>query len=196
MHATLLGPYVEEMVSMADNHAIPIDAVAVSRGPGSYTGLRIGASMAKGLCYARGLRLVAVDTLRLMCVPALLHRDDVPEDALYCPMIDARRMEVYTALYDRALREVMSVRAMVVDKDSFAGVLGERTVVFMGDGAEKCKGVIGGRNAVFIDGVRPLAKNMLPLAEQMLARGETEDVAGFEPFYLKNFVPTVAKKLF
>lgn len=196
MHATLLGPYVEEMVSMADNHAIPIDAVAVSRGPGSYTGLRIGASMAKGLCYARGLRLVAVDTLRLMCVPVLLYRDDVPEDALYCPMIDARRMEVYTALYDRALREVMSVRAMVVDEDSFADVLGERTVVFMGDGAEKCKGAIGGRNALFIDGVRPLAKNMLPLAEQMLARGETEDVAGFEPFYLKNFVPTVAKKLF
>ena len=102
-HAVQLGVFVDEAISYIDNHGIPFDAVAVSQGPGSYTGLRIGVSMAKGICYARGLKLIAVPTLELLCVPVLLYQEDLPEDALLCPMIDARRMEVYAALYDLSL---------------------------------------------------------------------------------------------
>lgn len=195
-HGTLLGPYVSEMVSMADSHAIPIDAVAVSRGPGSYTGLRIGASTAKGLCYARNLKLIPVDTLQLLCVPLLLYRDDLPQDALFCPMLDARRMEVYTAVYTRALTEVLPVQAKVVDSCSFRDQLAVGPVVFFGDGAAKCKDVVCHPNAIFVGGIVPLAKHMVPLAEMMFARGQTVDPATFEPFYLKNFVPTTPKKLF
>lgn len=104
-HAVKLGEFVDEDLSFADSHAIPVDAVAVSCGPGSYTGLRIGVSMAKGICYGRGVKLIAVPTLELMAVPVLLHHE-IEEDALLCPMIDARRMEVYAAVYNRRLQEV------------------------------------------------------------------------------------------
>ena len=110
-HSTLLAGMVEEALSFTDNHAIPFDAVAVSSGPGSYTGLRIGVSTAKGVCYGRKLKLIAIPTLELMCVPLLLGREELPEDALLCPMIDARRMEVYTALYTRALKAVEPISA-------------------------------------------------------------------------------------
>lgn len=194
-HATALAPMVAEVVSMADSHAIPIDAVAVSRGPGSYTGLRIGASIAKGLCYGRDLKFVAVDTLKTLCVPLLLYRDDLPEDALFCPMIDARRMEVYMALYDRSLRAVRATSAEVVEAGTLDEWLERGPVVLLGDGAGKCRGVLSHRNAIFVDDVVPLAKNMVPLAELQLARGETDDVASFEPFYLKEYVPTVGRRL-
>lgn len=191
----LLGRMVDEALSFTDNHAIPFDAVAVSAGPGSYTGLRIGVSMAKGVCYARDLKLIAVPTLQVMCVPVLLVHDDLPEDALLCPMLDARRMEVYTALYTRALRPVVDVCAKVIDESSFADVLNEHPVYFFGNGAEKCKGVITHPNAHFMDGVALLAKNMSPLAEKKFLREEFEDVAYFEPNYLKEFQAIKAKSL-
>ena len=115
-HAVKLGTFVDEALSFADSHAIPLDAVAVSCGPGSYTGLRIGASMAKGICFGQDLKLIAVPTLELMAVPVLL-REEVEEGALLCPMIDARRMEVYSAVYDRALHEVRGIQADVVDAE-------------------------------------------------------------------------------
>ena len=138
-HASLLGVYVEQIMDFSRDKGVKVDAVAVSSGPGSYTGLRIGVSMAKGICYARGLKLIAVPTLELLCVPVLLYQEDLPEDALLCPMIDARRMEVYAALYDRALRPVRAIGADIVDESTYQDFLNERPVYFLGDGAEKCK---------------------------------------------------------
>jgi tRNA threonylcarbamoyladenosine biosynthesis protein TsaB len=195
-HGVVLGPYVEEAVSFADSHAIPIDAVAVSSGPGSYTGLRIGASTAKGLCYGRNLKLIAVPTLELLCVPLLLHHEELPETVLFCPMLDARRMEVYTAVYDRSLKPLKEVSAKVIDETSFQEFLEKGKVVFFGNGAEKCKDVIRHENAIFVDDIDPLAKYMFPLAEKALAENRTVDVAYFEPFYLKDFVATKPKKIF
>ena len=195
-HARVLAPMVEDAVSFADSHAIPIDAVAVSSGPGSYTGLRIGVSTAKGLCYGRNLKLISISTLELLCVPILLYHEEIPDDALLCPMIDARRMEVYAGIYDRALRPVRTVAADIVTPETYAEYLEQHPVVFIGNGAAKCKDTIRHPNAIFIEGIHPLAKNMLPLAEKALAADKTEDVAYFEPFYLKDFVATKPKKLF
>ena len=195
-HANLLAPFVEEAVSFADSHAIPLDAVAVSSGPGSYTGLRIGTSTAKGLCYGRDLKLIAVSTLELLCVPMLLHHDELPADALFCPMIDARRMEVYSAIYERNLKAVKPISADIIDENSYSDWLQERPVVFFGNGAAKCRQVLTHPNAIFVEGIHPLAKNMFTLAEKALAMGRTEDVAYFEPFYLKEFMTTQPKKIF
>lgn len=194
-HAQVLSSFVQETLSFADSHAIPLDAVAVSSGPGSYTGLRIGVSTAKGLCYGRNVPLISLPTLQVMCVPILLHHEDLPEEALLCPMIDARRMEVYTCFYDRALRAVRPTSADIVTSESYAELLSKRPVYFFGNGAEKCKAVLQHPNAHFIDNVVPLAKNMYPLAEQRFLRQQFEDVAYFEPFYLKEFVATKAKNI-
>ncbi len=194
-HAQVLAPFVEEALSFADSHAIPLDAVAVSQGPGSYTGLRIGASTAKGVCFGRDARLIAVDTLETLCVPVLLADEPLPDDALLCPMIDARRMEVYAALFTRALRRVEPTAAIVVGEDSFSDALREHPVYFFGNGAEKCRDVLRHPNAHFLPGVCPEARHMMPLAERAIAQGRFADVAYFEPFYLKDFVPGVQKKL-
>jgi len=191
-HAVTLGVFIDEVLSMADSHAKPIDAVAISCGPGSYTGLRIGASMAKGICYGRDLPLIALPTLKVMSVPVLL-MDELPEDALLCPMIDARRMEVYAAIYDRALRPVRPTAADVVDEATYREFLDRHPVYFFGNGSDKCKAKIQHPNAHFIPGIRPLAKMMCPLAEKAVALEDYKDVAYFEPFYLKEFVATVAK---
>ena len=193
-HAVKLGTFVDEALSFADSHAIPLDAVAVSCGPGSYTGLRIGASMAKGICFGQDLKLIAVPTLELMAVPVLL-REEVEEGALLCPMIDARRMEVYSAVYDRALHEVRGIQADVVDADTYREYLDRGPVYFFGNGAEKCMEVINHPNARLIKGVEPLAKWMFPIAERRIAQEKYEDVAYFVPFYLKDFVAQQPKKL-
>lgn len=193
-HAVTLGVFVDEALSFANSHAIPLDAVAVSCGPGSYTGLRIGVSTAKGVCYGMDLKLLSVPTLKVMCVPILL-RDILPEDALLCPMIDARRMEVYAAVYDRALRDVRPVQADIVDENSYLEYLEKHPVYFFGNGAAKCKAKITHPNAHFLDDIHPLAKWMFPLAERQLMNGQFEDVAYFEPFYLKEFVASKPKNL-
>lgn len=193
-HAVKLGTFVDEALSFADSHAIPLDAVAVSCGPGSYTGLRIGASMAKGICFGQDLKLIAVPTLELMAVPVLL-REEVEEGALLCPMIDARRMEVYSAVYDRALHEVRGIQADVVDAETYREYLDRGPVYFFGNGAEKCMEVINHPNARLIKGVEPLAKWMFPIAERRIAQEKYEDVAYFVPFYLKDFVANQPKKL-
>lgn len=194
-HNERLGQFVDEALSFADSHAIPVDGVAVSMGPGSYTGLRIGVSMAKGVCYGFGIPLLAVPTLEVLCVPVLLRHDDLPEDALLCPMLDARRMEVYAGVYNRALKQVREIRADVVDADTYRELLDQHPMYFFGNGAKKCMEVINHPNAHYIDGIEPLAKNMFPLAERRMMRGETEDVAYFTPFYLKDFVALKPKKL-
>ena len=193
-HATLLGVYVDEALSFVDNHAIPLDAVAVSCGPGSYTGLRIGVSMAKGICYGRNIPLIGIPTLEVMCVPVLLEHD-LPDDALLCPMIDARRMEVYAAIYDRSLKACREIGADIIDENSYKEFLDEHSVYFFGNGAAKCRSKITHPNAHFIDDIHPLAKWMFPLAEKAVAKEEYKDVAYFEPFYLKEFVASTPKKL-
>ncbi len=194
-HAQVLAGYVKNAASFADSHAIPIDAIAISKGPGSYTGLRIGVSEAKGVAYGRDAKLLSVPTLKLLTVPILLGHEELPEDALLCPMIDARRMEVYCALYDRALNEVVQTQALVIDSDSFKEYLDKQPIYFMGNGADKCVETIQHPNAHFIKNIVPRAKNMIPLAEMAMAKEQFEDVAYFEPFYLKEFVATKSKKL-
>ena len=193
-HAERLGTMVDEALSFTDNHAIPFDAVAVSCGPGSYTGLRIGVSMAKGICYGRDLKLIAVPTLELLCVPVLLR--EIPEDdALLCPMLDARRMEVYAGIYTRALKPVREIGADVVTAETYKEYLDAHPVYFFGNGAKKCMETIHHPNAHLIEGIEPLAKWMQPLAERRLLNGQTEDVAYFVPYYLKDFVAKMPKKL-
>ena len=178
-HAVQLGVFIDEALSFVDSHAMPLDAVAVSCGPGSYTGLRIGVSMTKGICYGRNLPLIAIPTLEVMSVPVLLQQE-LPDDALLCPMIDARRMEVYAALYDRALNIKRSIAADIVDENSYLEYLEEHPVYFFGNGSNKCREKITHPNAHFIDGIRPLARWMFPLAEKALVNREFKDVAYFQ----------------
>lgn len=193
-HAVQLGVFVDEALSFVDSRGLPLDAVAVSCGPGSYTGLRIGVSMAKGICYGRNLPLIALPTLEVLCVPVLLHQD-LPENALLCPMIDARRMEVYAAVYDRALNPLRPVGADIIDEYSYEEFLKDHPVYFFGNGAAKCRETLTHPHAHFIDDLHPLAKWMFPLAEKAIVRQDFKDVAYFEPFYLKEFVASKPKKL-
>ncbi len=194
-HAVKLGVYVDEALSFIDAHGIPLEAVAVSCGPGSYTGLRIGVSMAKGICYGRDVKLISIPTLELMAVPVLIGEHPAEEDALIVPMLDARRMEVYAKVMDRALKEVRPIQADIVDADTYKEYLDRGTVYFFGNGAEKCMEVINHPNARLVKGIEPLAKNMAPLAEKRFVEGKFEDVAYFVPFYLKDFVAKMPKKL-
>ncbi len=194
-HAVKLGVYVDEALSFIDAHGIPLEAVAVSCGPGSYTGLRIGVSMAKGICYGRDVKLISIPTLELMAVPVLIGEHPAEEDALIVPMLDARRMEVYAKVMDRALKEVRPIQADIVDADTYKEYLDRGTVYFFGNGAEKCMEVINHPNARLVKGIEPLAKNMAPLAEKCFVEGKFEDVAYFVPFYLKDFVAKMPKKL-
>lgn len=189
-HSTLLGVFVDEALREAGVGAGELDAVAVSKGPGSYTGLRIGVSLAKGLCYGAGKPLLAVGTLEALARGAI---DRVREEALYCPMIDARRMEVYTAMYDGEGREVCPTTAAVLDEGWGAEWLARGPVYFFGNGSEKARGLLTHANARFLEGVRASAVNLVPLAERAFAEGRFEDVAYFEPFYLKDFMATTPK---
>lgn len=194
-HAVKLGVYVDEALDFLDSHGLPLEAVAVSCGPGSYTGLRIGVSMAKGICYGRGVKLIAVPTLELMAVPVLLGEHPEEEDALIVPMLDARRMEVYAEVLDRALKVVRPIQADIVDADTYKEYLDQHHVYFFGNGAAKCMETINHPNAHLVEDIEPLAKNMAPLAEKRFAEGKFEDVAYFVPFYLKDFVAKMPKKL-
>ena len=194
-HAKVLAPFVEEALKNADEQGAKINAVALSCGPGSYTSLRIASSTAKGVCYGRNIPLIAIPTTAIMCVPVLF-REDIPEDALLCPMIDARRTEVYATVYDRALGVIKETHAEVVTEESFKELLDRQPVYFFGNGAEKCKEIIKHPNAHFLNEHRnPMAKNMMPLAERAWFDERFEDIAYFEPFYLKNYVAAKPKDL-
>lgn len=194
-HAVKSGVFIDEALSHIDSQLLTLDAVAVSGGPGSYTGLRIGVSTSKGVCFGRDARLISVPTLEVLCVPVLLQEKVKEDDALLCPMLDARRMEVYAALFDRSLREVRPTQADIVDGDTYRAFLDERPIYFFGNGAAKCMEVINHPNARFIEGVVPLARWMFPLAERRFFDQKFEDVAYFEPFYLKDFVAKAARDL-
>jgi len=183
-HAENITVFIDEVLKEAGLGPSDLDAVAVSRGPGSYTGLRIGVSAAKGLCYALDIPLIAVDTLA-----AMAQGMKSAKDVLLCPMIDARRMEVYCAVYDGSGREREPVSAKIIDESSFAGILEKNRVIFFGDGAAKCKAVLGkNSHAVFVDDIHPSSKHMIPLAWEKFSEKEFADLAYFEPFYLKEFI--------
>jgi universal bacterial protein yeaZ len=194
-HNEILGTFIDEALTFIDTRNITLDAVAVSSGPGSYTGLRIGTSMAKGICYGRDAKLIAVPTLELLAVPVLLGEMVAEDDALLVPMLDARRMEVYAQVLNRALKEVRGIQADVVTADTYRAFLDAHEVYFFGNGAAKCMDTIAHPHAYLIENITPLAKNMFPLAEKRLAEGRVEDVAYFVPFYLKDFVAKTPKKL-
>lgn len=192
-HSTLLATYLQEMQKYAQEQEITIDAVAVSCGPGSYTGLRIGVSTAKGLSYGADVPLLSVNTLKIMAKAAADTLKTVPEDALFCPMIDARRMEVYTAFFDKNMNKVRDISADIIDEESYAEILAGHTVFFFGNGSAKCMQKLTHENAHYIPEITPLAENMGTEAERAFHQKEFKDVAYFEPFYLKEFVATVAK---
>jgi len=189
----MLTTLVSQAVQHTGHTLRELDAVAVAKGPGSYTGLRIGISTAKGLCFALDKPLLAINTLEAMAGQI---RAFYGPDHLLCPMIDARRMEVYCAIYDQQGREKSPTQALVIDGDSFADWLTQQPVVFFGNGAAKCKAVLGTHpNAIFPDQpVHPSAGTVGQLADEAYQRGQFEDVALFEPFYLKDFMGTKPKK--
>lgn len=188
-HASELPVFVDQLLRTARDNAWTIDAVALSQGPGSYTGLRIGASTAKGICYGLNIPLIPIDTLQILCAAAQAH---IPNHSILCPMLDARRMEVYTAMYHGAdLKPVSHIEAKIIDQQSFADQLQEQTIYFFGNGAEKCKTMIQSANAHFIDAILPQAKYMGQLAENA-PQLDIKQVAYYEPFYLKEFVPAAS----
>lgn len=191
-HAVLLGVFVNEALIELRARNIKLDAVAVSCGPGSYTGLRIGVSEAKGLCYGLNIPLIAIGTLKVMAA-AVAKSGVAKSDTLLCPMIDARRMEVYDAVFGSELSLVRDVHADIIDQGSFADLLAIHTIVFFGNGADKCKAALTHAHALFLDGIYPKAVDMVDLADAAFAKHEFVDVAYFEPFYLKEFVATVPK---
>lgn len=194
-HAALLSGYIKRCLDWARDHEMKLDAVAVSMGPGSYTGLRIGLSEAKGLAFALDVPLIGVNTLQLMAVSVMFNHDIEP-DMLLAPMIDARRMEVYTAVYDMALQEIMSPRPLILtEADPYAVELQRGPVAFFGNGSDKAKTVITSPAAVFIPDIVPLATDMLAIAERDYAQRRFIDIAYSTPNYLKDFQATKPKRL-
>lgn len=195
-HAVTLSAFIEKCLEHAREHEIDIDAVAVSMGPGSYTGLRIGLSQAKGLAYALGKPLIGIHTLQLLAVTAMFRGDiELDDDAVFIPMVDARRMEVYTAAYDISLNELVSPQAMILDADSFAELRRSgRKLFFFGDGAAKAREIFADcPDAVYIDGIEPLATNMTAPADKAWMEKNFVDVAYSVPVYLKDFQATTPK---
>jgi tRNA threonylcarbamoyladenosine biosynthesis protein TsaB len=191
-HSEKLTVFIQEVIAESGLNLNQIDAVAVSKGPGSYTGLRIGVSVAKGLCYALNKPLITVDTLQAMAFGLGLQS----KADLYAPMIDARRMEVYTAIYNQNNDIIEAVNAKIIDENSFAELLEQNKILFFGDGAEKCKAILSKYpNAIFSSEGNPSAKYINKIAQDKFRNQEFEDVAYFEPYYLKDFIGTTAKKL-
>lgn len=191
IHAAKLTLFIEEAMQKSGLKYADLDAVAVSKGPGSYTGLRIGVSTAKGLCFALDKPLIAINTLKMMANGYVIQNPTYK--GLICTMIDARRMEVFTAIYDCNLNELETTNAKIVDETSFTSVLETSQVTFIGDGAEKCMAVVNHQNAHFSSFNFNSAGNMSALALQAYQNQLFEDVAYFEPFYLKDFVLTTPK---
>jgi tRNA threonylcarbamoyladenosine biosynthesis protein TsaB len=189
----MLTTLIQNTVEHAGFQLSDIDVVAVAKGPGSYTGLRIGVSTAKGLCFALDKPLVSVNTLEAMAAQL---RGSLPVDYLLCPMIDARRMEVYCAIFDQQLNPIQTTQALIIDENSFLELLTKQKIVFFGDGADKCKTVLGANpNAVFMPNtIFPSAKTIGHIASKAIDNQQFEDIETFEPFYLKDFVGTTPRK--
>lgn len=192
-HAQVLSPFVESVLKYVRSREIKLDVVAVSIGPGSYTGLRIGLSEAKGLCFGLNVPMIGINTLKILTV-AVMFRHFFEEDVLFAPMIDARRKEVYAAVYDLALNEIMPSRPLILDENSYSEYLKDHKVVFFGNGSDKAKDIIKHKNAIFIEGIKPTALDMMALAEKAIRENDFIDVAYSTPLYLKEYQTTVSKK--
>ena len=191
-HASLLGVFADQAVKFVQDNGYKLDAIAVSCGPGSYTGLRIGVSEAKGLCFGLDLPLIAVNTLLTMA-SKVVNSVSLSQDFLLCPMIDARRMEVYAGIYNQKLEQVRAIAADIVDENSYQEYLTQNKLVFFGNGADKCKDCLTGKNTLFLNDIYPLASDMIALSEKAFEKEDFVDIAYFEPFYLKEFVATTPK---
>lgn len=191
-HASTTALYVEELLKANNLTVKDLAGVAVSKGPGSYTGLRIGTSTAKGMAYQAGIKLLAIDTLQAMALEASKHIDD-PE-AIICATIDAGRNEVYSELFDMKNQPVRSCQAEIITEESYAEILAKGKMFFVGNGATKMSKIIINQNAVFMPEIITSAEYMAPLTAKAYADGDFADVAYFDPFYLKDFVATVSKK--
>jgi len=181
-HAEKLHVYINELFKEANINPKDIDAVAVSKGPGSYTGLRIGVSAAKGLCFALDKPLLAVSTLESLAQQVKIN------DGYIVPMLDARRLEVYSAVFDAKFEQYREIKAEILSEESYSDLLEEQKVYFIGSGVEKTKTLITHPNAIFIEGQLPSANEMSQLSEKKYKKSDIEDVAYFEPFYLKDFI--------
>lgn len=191
-HASVLGVFVDEAIRELRKQSVSLDAISVSCGPGSYTGLRIGVSEAKGLCYGLGIPLIAIRTLEIMA-SSVIEKNLAEEASLFCPMIDARRMEVYDCIYDKKLKEIKTTSADIIEENSFEDLLQEHKIAFFGDGAAKCKEILTHPNALFLENIYPHASDMISLAQKAFSTKNFVDVAYFEPFYLKDFITTTPK---
>jgi tRNA threonylcarbamoyladenosine biosynthesis protein TsaB len=183
-HASKLAELISDVKKNSGIHWNELSAIAVSSGPGSYTGLRIGVSTAKGLCYSLNKPLIAVSTLELLAVQMSRRLTNY---CLLCPMIDARRMEVYCRVTDAKLNEVSATEAKIIDANSFSDILNSQTMIFFGDGSTKCKGIINHRNAIFVDDMYPMASQLGYRAFEKFVQSKVEDIVSFEPGYLKEF---------
>ncbi|MFZ3272860.1 MAG: tRNA (adenosine(37)-N6)-threonylcarbamoyltransferase complex dimerization subunit type 1 TsaB [Lutibacter sp.] len=187
-HAEKLHELIGQVVLEAKISLSDLKAIAVSKGPGSYTGLRIGVSAAKGLCFALDIPLISVNTLQSLALSVTIDKGNK------IPLLDARRMEVYSQVFNEKNEMIRAVYAEIIDSDSFSEFLNAEKVYFFGDGAEKCKEIITHKNAVFIDEKFPSAKEMSVISYEKYLKNEFEDVAYFEPFYLKDFLGAIPKK--
>jgi tRNA threonylcarbamoyladenosine biosynthesis protein TsaB len=195
-HAELITTFISEILHEGGCLFEQLDAVAVSKGPGSYTGLRIGISTAKGICFACDIPLISVDTLQALAWGMKVQAEKLSQrnDQLFCPMIDARRMEVYTAIFDSDLVPIMPTEALIVQADSLNNWLENRQLWFAGDGSVKCKQIFSHQeNALFLDEINPSVSNMVQLANLAFHEKRFENLAYFEPFYLKDFVAGLPK---
>jgi tRNA threonylcarbamoyladenosine biosynthesis protein TsaB len=188
-HSKYLSVFIDSVLKDAGLSYGDIDAVAAGKGPGSYTGLRIGAATAKGICYGTGKPLIAINSLLSLASVCRSVLSPVSSRLIYCPMIDARRLEVYTALFDLSLRQLSDTEAMIITENSFAELLSTQKICFFGSGAAKCKDIIKSPNAVFVE-IENSASGLVGPAVEAFNNKVFEDTAYFEPFYLKNFVVT------
>ena len=187
-HAEKLHPFIQDCMQDVGISFSDVQAISVGKGPGSYTGLRIGVSAAKGLCFANDIPLIAIHSLEILA------QSSIVESGIIIPLIDARRMEVYSAVFDHQYNWLRETEAEIITEQSFASYLEKGKVFFVGDGAEKCKGVIQHENAYFIDGEFPSAKDMVSISYEKFEKKDFENLAYFEPYYLKDFVATPEKK--
>lgn len=195
-HAALLSGYIKGCLDFLNEKELKLDAVAVSLGPGSYTGLRIGLSEAKGLAYALDIPLIGISTLQLLATRVMFSTLDIDPETIFVPMIDARRMEVYTAAYDFALKPLLEPQPLILDSDSYAGLIAtRRPVLLFGNGSAKAADVVKAPNVTYVEDVDPLAVDMIALAERAYASRDFLDLAYSVPVYLKDFVATKPKKL-
>jgi tRNA threonylcarbamoyladenosine biosynthesis protein TsaB len=192
-HSGMLTTLIDNVVKYAGFTLADLDAIAIAKGPGSYTGLRIGASTAKGLCFALDKPLIAINTLEAMVAQV---KDYFSENYLLCPMIDARRMEVYSLISNTNSLIIRETMAEIIDEHSFSEMLSEKPIVFFGDGAAKCKTKLNHQNAIFPNiNIEPSAKTIGALASKSFANQDFENIVIFEPFYLKDFVGTQPRKV-